>query len=421
MKSPRWLPLLAPLGIFTTVSLVSGSALAVVCNVPSMAHGTIQSAANDMTCTEIVIAAGTYTEQVTVGRVGSIYVHGAGAGRTIIRAPAVRAQSTLATTFHPNYTYVIQVPNGTAADFADLTVDGGSNLPCGEDFYGIRFNNSIGSLDAVVVQGARCPVGAGFGRQAGVGVAVIGDAGSTASLSVLRSTVRDFQKVGILYNGPTASGIVENTVIKGVGTQAFIAQNGVQISRGAAASIARAIISDIHYTGETCLGTDTQVGSGIIVFQAGQSLLYQNVIIETDRAIFLRENSVDQTVFQNRIINNHSGIVSQLNGAGRISLSDNRVTGSTISPAVNAATCFNDSGNSFTLISETGSILELNAAGDSARSGFDLRSTTGNLVVKQNRSTRGARFDLENAGAGNTFSDNMCRTSQPAGLCAFAP
>ena len=164
---------LLPAGLFCLSLCAALPAAAAVCNVPSMAHGTIQSAASDMTCTEIIIAAGTYTEQITVGRVGSIYVHGAGAGRTVIRSPAVRAASMLPTTYYPNYTYVIQVPPNTAADFADLTIDGGGNSFCGEPYFGIRFNNANGSLDRVVVDNVRSP-GADLGCQNTVAVAVTG-------------------------------------------------------------------------------------------------------------------------------------------------------------------------------------------------------------------------------------------------------
>jgi len=48
--------------------LNSMNAIAAVCNVPSGSHPTIQEAANDLACTEVVIAAGSFVESVTVER-----------------------------------------------------------------------------------------------------------------------------------------------------------------------------------------------------------------------------------------------------------------------------------------------------------------------------------------------------------------
>ena len=45
---------------------LTGTAYAATCNVPDMAHATIQSAVNDLTCSEIVLAAKVFTEQVRI-------------------------------------------------------------------------------------------------------------------------------------------------------------------------------------------------------------------------------------------------------------------------------------------------------------------------------------------------------------------
>ncbi len=48
--------------------LSSVNAVAAVCNVPSGSHSTIQEAVDDITCTEVVIAVGSFTESVAVER-----------------------------------------------------------------------------------------------------------------------------------------------------------------------------------------------------------------------------------------------------------------------------------------------------------------------------------------------------------------
>jgi hypothetical protein len=126
-------------------------------------------------------------------------------------------------------------------------------------------------------------------------------------------------------------------------------------------------------------------------------------------------------VSQNRATGTYSGIVSERNGMGTVRISDNRITGSQRSNAVNVGTCFNDSGNGITVIQESGTELVLNHLADNARFGIEVTASASNTTVDQNRTVRGTQNDLVNSGMGSTVSMNTCRTSQPAGLCAFTP
>lgn len=58
-------------------------ARAVTCDVPSAAHPTIQSAVDDASCTEVVIAAGTFEESAAIAR--TLVVQGAGSTLTFVR------------------------------------------------------------------------------------------------------------------------------------------------------------------------------------------------------------------------------------------------------------------------------------------------------------------------------------------------
>jgi len=55
---------------------------AATCQVPSTSHPTIQSAVDDAACTEIVVAAGTFAESVSVER--DLTLRGAGSGSTVV-------------------------------------------------------------------------------------------------------------------------------------------------------------------------------------------------------------------------------------------------------------------------------------------------------------------------------------------------
>lgn len=411
----RWAGRVA-VGVVLAGGLLSAEALAATCSVPSANYPTIQSAANDAGCDVIQVAAGVYTEQVTIGRANGVTLQGAGAGRTIIRSPATRQPSTQPTTYYPGYTYIIEVKPGTGADILDLTVDGTGNSFCGEPLFGVRFNNANGSLQHVVVDNVRSP-GADLGCQNTIAVAGTSDGNGSSSLSVLNSTIRNFQKVGILINGSAAAGALFNNIVRGVGPQPYVAQNGIQFSRGGFGNAVKNIISDVQYTGDACLG----LSSGLINYLAGSVYAAENVFQSVDQAIYLQQNTGDQTIYKNRVRSGSSGITSDSNAAGKVRLASNGVYGVSASTITNAAACFPANGSGITVINESGSTVIGNSTADTPAVGILLTSSSTSSDVQQNQGVRGGTAELQDAGTSNAFQLNACRVSVPAGLCALAP
>lgn len=73
-------------GILIATVVVLAMALpasAATCNVPSAPHPTIQAAIDDVGCTEIVVAAGTFTEGPVIAR--ALSIQGAGSNQTFIQ------------------------------------------------------------------------------------------------------------------------------------------------------------------------------------------------------------------------------------------------------------------------------------------------------------------------------------------------
>jgi len=105
------------------------------------------------------------------------------------------------------------------------------------------------------------------GSQHGVGVDWEG--GSTGSLD--SSHVFDYQKNGVVVTGDGTSADVTNNEVNGLGPVAFIAQNGVQYSFGAAGEVSRNSITDNDYTG--CSNRDA-AKTGCTPFVAAGLLLY---------------------------------------------------------------------------------------------------------------------------------------------------
>jgi len=77
----------ASISVGLALSLWSATALADVCNIPSAPHPTIQAAVDDLACTEIVLAAQTFAESVTLTR--DLELRGASSTATVIEGRVV--------------------------------------------------------------------------------------------------------------------------------------------------------------------------------------------------------------------------------------------------------------------------------------------------------------------------------------------
>ncbi len=91
--------------------LSSVNAVAAVCNVPSGSHSTIQEAVDDITCTEVVIAVGSFTESVAVER--SLNLSGDSSATTTVEGRFVVTGAS------------------TNIAISDLTIDAGASTAAG--------------------------------------------------------------------------------------------------------------------------------------------------------------------------------------------------------------------------------------------------------------------------------------------------
>ena len=236
----------------------------------------------------ILIAAGTYREQVTVNG-KDITLHGAGSGQTIIEAPD--ANLLVSNASDPNATrptkYAVVTIKGDAdVTIAGLTVDGRDqasipNPPTNYDFLGIYVLNSDAHIDGVAVTGADELAGpdvSGVQRNHAI-LATSHDVahGGTGAhtVEIENSTVSGFQKTGIFVNGSTLTANIHDNTIVGAHT-ANTAQNGIQVGSlfgvvgdgdfsGTHATIDHNTITDIGNSGPA--GS----ASGIIVFDGDAS------------------------------------------------------------------------------------------------------------------------------------------------------
>jgi len=97
--------------LFSVLLLSSVSAVAAVCNVPSGSHSTIQAAVDDLACTEVVIAADSFAESVSVER--SLDFSGDSSATTIVEGRFVVTGAS------------------TVVAFDELTIDAGAPTAAG--------------------------------------------------------------------------------------------------------------------------------------------------------------------------------------------------------------------------------------------------------------------------------------------------
>ena len=109
------------------------------------------------------------------------------------------------------------------------------------------------------------------GAQHGVAIAYL----EGASGSIDGNTVWNYQKNGLLVNGDGTSADVTNNTVTGSGPTRRIAQNGIQVSRGATANLSGNVVSDNIYTqnpscAPECVGSAVGVtATGYLIFEAG--------------------------------------------------------------------------------------------------------------------------------------------------------
>jgi hypothetical protein len=200
----------------------------------------------------ILVAAGTYTEQVTIAT-NDVTLQGAGRAGTIVASPA-----TLVTSFGTKKA-VITVNGATGVTVRDLAVDGLGLGNANYQFVGVAFWNAGGALlDADVVRIEDTPFS---GAQHGVGVYAYNSTGGPYRLEVGRVNVTDFQKTGMALSGTGLTVDVHDCVVTGAGQTTVTAQNGIQISYGAGGAVTDCAVSGAYYTGSG------YTASGLLFYQ----------------------------------------------------------------------------------------------------------------------------------------------------------
>lgn len=208
----------------------------------------------------IIVAAGTYTEQVTVDGINNLTIRAADGASVIIKAPADVVE-TVRSSSDRELHGVVTVIDSDNVTLNGITVDGDGRantvdegLGAGQaNFVGVIYRNSSGSVVDVDITGIRDPYEVGTtpggnpvvsGIQRGVGIQVDND--TQLAFTMTGGSISDFQKNATVFNNAILN--VTGVTINGTGDQTIIAQNGIQVLNSTG-SITGNTITGIGYAG----------------------------------------------------------------------------------------------------------------------------------------------------------------------------
>ncbi len=351
------------------------------------AFPTIQGAVNAVVSGGTVnVAAGTYTEQLTINK--NITIKGAGSSTTTIQAPG-----TLATD-GDGAKDIVLVTGSITAEISGFTIQGpvtglnfGIYVRAGatakihdNTIKDIRDNPFSGSQIGIAIEVGKYPDTAPIVSQ--VGHATIKD-----------NIISGYQKTGISVEYTGSNATITGNTITGAGSTTITAQNGIQIRRGAVATIKTNTVTGNAWNGPTWSA------EGIGALRAGNGVIIQGNIVNHNSSNIYSWNSDGLQVLDNQV--SDSATVDQNASAGIT------VQGAGLPDPYGGA-----AGPYLTGVTISGNTIQNNLSGASTQSdGIDLYGINGGTV--SSNTIEGSSYDGILIGAsgniaitGNVFSQN---------------
>jgi hypothetical protein len=178
----------------------------------------------------VLVAAGTYVETVTIGK--SLTLVGDDPATTFIKAPSTIPASSSADSV------IIKVAGaGVSADISNFTITGPGPSGCGSILAGIVVrdgayanihDNKIVDIRDTGDSGCQNGIAIFVGRTSWA---------TTGTADITNNEISSYQKAGIVVDNTGSSANIEGNTVSGEGPKTTIAENGIQISRGATAEI----------------------------------------------------------------------------------------------------------------------------------------------------------------------------------------
>jgi hypothetical protein len=248
-------------------------------------HTTIQSAVNAAVADDtILVCAGTYVEQVTIGtgKDGLTLQSVVTAMPLLLQTWYIDPQSAMikapASMVDPKAIFHVSDSDNVTIEGFQINGPGGSG--CNSIRYGILVDGSatINRNAIIDIRDVLEPSGQLSGCQNGIGIRVgrkydphpnLVDRIGTATIT--NNGLWMYQKGGIVVDNAGSDAIISGNAVAGAGPQFIIGQNGIQVSRGASATVRLNAILDHEYTGCSSLdaaqtGCTPWVATGLLLY-----------------------------------------------------------------------------------------------------------------------------------------------------------
>ena len=336
---------------------------------------TIQSAVNAAAPGDsIEVCPGTYTEQVTIpsGK-DDLKLYSRNPLQAVIKAPAVMTDPKA----------IVRVNGAEDAEIRAFTITGPGGGICDSLRYGVRVDgDGSAEIRHNLIKDIRDNESPVSGCQNGNAIQVGRNfEGQTGHAEIVGNWLQDYQKTGVVVDNAGSSAEIRHNVVDGIGVTTVIAQNGLQISRGANAEVQHNRITDNDYEPTSTLGT------GILAF-------------ELDGGVEIEHNTLAR---------NGSGVY--LDDVSGVEVSHNRATDHRY--------------DGYDLVGGSlDNVLSHNYASGNQFDGIFADSDTSNNLIEKNRLEDNVEHDCHDDAPGpppdnsaNVWEDNFGVTQNHPGLC----
>ncbi|HEX6032475.1 MAG TPA: right-handed parallel beta-helix repeat-containing protein, partial [Tepidiformaceae bacterium] len=216
----------------------------------------------------VLVKEGTYAEQIDIPT--SIQLIGEGSSKPIIVPPGPLSGDKNLVTIRGA---------GVSVEVSNLTISGPGAGSCGSIMAGIFVRdgayahihrNEILEIRDNPFSGCQNGLGILIGRNF---------AGTSGTALIEDNLITGYQKGGIVVDGPSSFAEILDNEILGDGATPSIAQNGIQVSRDATASIKGNHVEDAWYAGANWTST------GILIFQTDDVIVQGNAVVNSQVGI----------------------------------------------------------------------------------------------------------------------------------------
>ena len=276
------------LALLTAGTARASSPCSITVHTENVANNAVQSAINTYPRGSICVGAGYFPEQLTISSPHTV-LKGAGAASTVIEPASVTFNTydfdsapsphALLSTLTPAAATIL-VDNTSAVTVEDLQVNGAGGSSsfsgCGDNYYGVDFENPSGSLKSSQVQNVELPA-VDFGCQDGLAVYAYNGfyysgTGSAQTVSITSTLIASYDKNGVTCDDPLETCTVSSNTINGAGGIPATAQNGIQVAYGAKGTVKSNTVYGDNFTGTTAVNDWCGAGfaaAGILLFDPG--------------------------------------------------------------------------------------------------------------------------------------------------------